>query len=139
MEFCSDMRRDPYMQDRSTNIQKHFLLSFDAQNRRGYYGRVCKVCAQTPENALHHVEQTIVLEGYSDPRRYHGSTDQDLTVSWSVKSHKTDNLAPNTYLPLPIRDIKCVADLYCTKQTLVASAVADLPIIVLCFLLRPGE
>jgi hypothetical protein len=34
---------------------------------RGYYGRRAQVQAQTPETALRHVAQTLVLDGYPDP------------------------------------------------------------------------
>jgi hypothetical protein len=57
----------PYVQDSSATIQQHLLIGFAAQNRRGYYGRGLQVGAQTPETALRHVAQTIVLAGYSVP------------------------------------------------------------------------
>jgi hypothetical protein len=78
LEYCSDIRRDPYLQDSSATIQQHLLIDFAARNRRGYYGRGLQVGAQTPETALRHMAQTIVLAGYPDPPRSYRSTDLDL-------------------------------------------------------------
>ena len=64
MELCSDKQQDPYLQDSSTTIQHHLLLSFAAQNRWLYYYRYHQVGTKTPETALRHVAQTIVLAGY---------------------------------------------------------------------------
>ena len=138
MELCSETRREPYLQDSSTTIQQHPLLCFAAPNRRVYYGRDRQVGAQTLETALRHVAQTIVLVGYSDPRRSYGSTDLDLPFSWLLKSYKPNNPTPNPQLALSIWAIKCFADFHHTKQSLVAKVVADLFNIALFFLLRPG-
>jgi hypothetical protein len=139
MEYCSDARRDPYLQDSSSTIQQHLLIGFAARNRRGYYGRGLQVGAQTPETALRHVAQTIVLAGYPDPRRLYGSTGLDLPFSRLLKSYKATDPAPKPQLALPIRAIICVVNFYRAKQTLVASTVADLLTIAFFFLLRPGE
>jgi integrase len=85
------------------------------------------------------VAQTIVLAGYPDPRRSYGSTDLDLPFSRLLKSYKAADPAPKPQLALPIRAIQCVVDYYRAKQTLVASAIADLLTIAFFFLLRPGE
>ena len=68
MEFWSDTRRDPYMQDISTTIQQNLIFSFTERNRWVYYGRGRQVGAKTPETDIQHVSQTIVLAGYIDPQ-----------------------------------------------------------------------
>ena len=139
LEYCSDARRDPYLQDSSATIQQHLLIGFAARNRRGYYGRGLQVGTQTPETALRHVAQTIVLAGYPDPRRSYGSTDLDLPFSRLLKSYKSDDPAPKPQLALPIRAIEGIVKFYWAKQTQAASAIADLLTIAFFFLLRPGE
>ncbi len=81
LEFCGDARRDPYLLNCSKPIQQQLLLGFAARNWRGYYGRGAQVQAQTPETALRHVAQTLVLDGYPDPRRSYGSKDFNLSFS----------------------------------------------------------
>ena len=125
IEFCSDTQLEP-LQDRSSTIQQLLLLSFDAQNRWGYYGRGRQVVSQTPETVCRPMTQTIVLPVYSYPRQSYGFTDINLTFSHLLKSYNTDNPAPKPQLSLPTWAIQCVADLYHTKQTLLATAVADL-------------
>jgi hypothetical protein len=46
------------------------LIAFAVQVRQGYYGCGHQVQAQTPATALHHMAQTIVLAGYTDPRHF---------------------------------------------------------------------
>ena len=70
--------------------------------------------------------QTIALAGYANPLCSNGSTYLDLPFSHFLKSYKTDDPSPKTKLALPIWDIQCVTELYHSKNTLVASAVADL-------------
>jgi hypothetical protein len=67
LAFCSNTRRGPYLINSDKPIQQQLLLSFAARVRRGHYGRGHTVQAQTPETALHHVAQTLVLAGYPDP------------------------------------------------------------------------
>ena len=139
MELCSETRREPYLQDSSTTIQQHPLLCFAAPNRRVYYGRDRQVGAQTLETALRHVAQTIVLVGYSDPRRSYGSTDLDLPFSWLLKSYETNDLAPKPKLALPIWDIQYVTYLHCIKQTLGNTLVVELITIALFSLIYTAE
>ena len=42
---------------------------FCCTEKEDYYSRGYQVGSQTPETALRHVSQTIVLAGYSDPRQ----------------------------------------------------------------------
>ena len=139
MELCSDKQQDPYLQDSSTTIQHHLLLSFAAQNRWLYYYRYHQVGTKTPETALRHVAQTIVMSGYSGPRWSYGYTDLDLPFYQLLKSYKNDDPAQNPQLDIPISYIQCVADFYYTKQTLVVTVWEKLLTIRFFFLLSPGE
>jgi hypothetical protein len=139
MEFCSDARQDPYLAGCPKPIQQQLLVGFTARVRRGYYGRGNQVHAQTPETALRHVSQTIVLAGYPDPRRLYGSKDLDLPFSRLLKTYKTADPAPKLQLALPIRAIQCIAAHYRTNLAPKAQAIADLLTIAFFFLLRPGE
>ena len=78
MELWLNMQRESYMQDISATIQNHLLLNFAARNRRSYYSRGRQVGSQTPETALRHVAQTVILEGYSNPCRSYGSIDHNI-------------------------------------------------------------
>ena len=106
MELFLYTQWDPFLQDSSTTIQQHPILSFSARNSRSYYNWGRQVGAQTPETALRHVVQTIVLPVYSDPRRSYGSTDINLPVYYFLKSYKTDNPVPKPHLEPPIRNIQ---------------------------------
>jgi hypothetical protein len=139
MEFCSDARRDPYLLDSSKSIQQQLLLGFAARIRRGYYGKGTQVQAQTPETALRHVAQTLVLAGYPDPRRSYGSKDLDLPFSRLLRSYKTDDPAPQPQLALPVRAVQCAVNHYTDQGTPTTCAIADLLTIAFFFLLRPGE
>ena len=139
MEFRSDTQWEIYMHDRSATIQQHFLINFATCNSGGYYDRGHQVGTQTPETTLRHVAQTIVLAGYYDPRQSYGSTNIDLNLSRLLKSHKTNNPEPKLQLDLPIQDIQCAADFYCTKLNLVTTLAAELLTIDLFLILRPGE
>jgi hypothetical protein len=139
LEFCGDARRDPYLLNCSKPIQQQLLLGFAARVRRGYYGRGAQVQAQTPETALRHVAQTLVLDGYTDPRWSYGSKDLDLPFSRLLRSYKTDNPAPKPQLALPVRAIQCAVDHYTQQSTPNACAITDLLTIAFFFLLRPGE
>jgi integrase len=139
IEFCSDARRDPYLLDSSRPVQQQLLLGFAARIRRGYYGQGKKVQAQTPETALRHVAQALVLAGYPDPRRSYGSKDLDLPFSRLLRSYKTDDPAPKPQLALPVRAMQCAVDHYNQKGTPASCALADLLTVAFFFLLRPGE
>jgi hypothetical protein len=139
LEFCSDARRDPYLLECSKPIQQQLLLGFAARIRRGYYGRGSQVQAQTPETALRHVAQTLVLDGYPDPRRSYGNKDLDLPFSRLLRTFKNDDPAPKPQLALPVRAIHCAVDHNNNKGTLLSFATADLLTIAFFFLLRPGE
>jgi hypothetical protein len=140
IEFCSDARRDPYLLDSDKPIQQQLLIAFAARVRRGYYGRGRQVQAQTPETALRHVAQTIVLAGYDNPRRSFGSKDLDLPFSKLLCSYKTQDPVPKPQLALPVGAIQCAVDFYENKKTPLAQAIADLLAIAFFFLLlRPGE
>jgi hypothetical protein len=139
LEFCSDARRDPYLLNCAKPVQQQLLLGFAARIRRGYYGRGIKVQAQTPETALRHVAQTLVLDGYPDPRRSYGSKDLDLPFSRLLRSYKMEDPAPKPQLALPVRAIQCACDHYTRQGTPSACAIADLLTIAFFFLLRPGE
>jgi hypothetical protein len=139
LEFCSEARQDPYLLGCSKPVQQNLLIGFATRVRRGYYGRGVKVQAQTPETALRHVAQTLVLAGYRDPRRSYGSKDLDLPFSRLLRSYKTDDPAPQPQLALPVRAVQCAVDHYTTKGTPTACAIADLLTIAFFFLLRPGE
>jgi hypothetical protein len=139
LEFCGDARRDPYLLNCSKPIQQQLLLGFAARVWRGYYGRGAQVQAQTPETALRHVAQTLVLNGYPDPRRSYGSKDLDLSFSRLLRSYKTNDPAPKPQLALPVRAIQCAVDHYTHQGTPKACAIADLLTIAFFFLLRPGE
>ena len=139
MEFELDKWRELYLQYNSTNIQQHPLLSFDEQDRWGYYGRGLQVGVQIPENVLRRMTQTIFLTGYSDPCQSYGSIDLDLSLFRLLIKFKTDDPAPKLQLDLPIQTIQCVADFYRTKQTLLATMVAELLAITFFSLLIPGE
>ena len=90
---------------------------FSAWNRKRYYGWGHQVSSQTPETALCHVSQTIVLTGYADPRRSYGSTDLDIPFYRLLRSYKTIDPAPKTHLSLPMRAIQCAAKFYRGKNT----------------------
>lgn len=139
LEYASDARCDPYLQQLSKTVQQNLLIGFTARVRRGYFGRGTQVQAQTPETALRHVAQTIVLAGYADPRKSYGSKDLDLPFSRLLKTYKCDDPAPKPQLALPARAIRCITEYYYNKNTPWATAVADLITIAFFFLLRPGE
>jgi hypothetical protein len=139
LEFCSDARQDPYLVGCPKPIQQQLLIGFAARMRRGYYGRGRQVNAQTPETALRHISQTIVLAGYPDPRRSYGAKDLDLPFSRLLKTYKTADPAPKPQLALPIRAIQCIASHYRTNPSPRAQVIADLLTIAFFFLLRPGE
>jgi integrase len=139
LEFCSDARRDPYLLDCDRPIQQQLLIGFAARVRRGYYGRGRTVQAQTPETAVRHVAQAIVLAGYPDPRRSSGSKDLDLPFAKLFQTYKTEDPAPKPQLALPVRAIQCIVTFYRNKGTPLACAIADLLTIAFFFLLRPGE
>jgi hypothetical protein len=139
IEFCSDARRDPYLLDSSKPIQQQLLVGFAARVRRGYYGRGRQVQSQTPETALRHVAQTIVLAGYADPRRSYGGNNLDLPFSRLNKSYKNADPAPQPQLALPVRAIQVIVRYYRQKGTPIGAAIADLIIIAFFFLLCPGE
>jgi hypothetical protein len=139
LEFCGDAHRAPYLLNCSKPIQQQLLLGFAARIRRGYYGRGAQVQAQTPETALRHVAQTLVLDGYTDPRWSYGSKDLDLPFSRLLHSYKTDNPAPKPQLALPVRAIQCAVDHYTQQGTPNACAIPDLLTIAFFFLLRPGK
>jgi hypothetical protein len=120
-------------------VQQNLLIGFTARVRRGYYGKGHQVQAQTPETALRHVAQTIVLAGYANPRRSYGSKDLDLPFSRLMKAYKCEDPAPQPQLALPARAIRVITAYYYTKQTPWATALADLLTITSFFLLRPGE
>ena len=135
LEFCSDARRDPYLLECSKPIQQQLLLGFAARIRRGYYGRGSQVQAQTPETALRHVPQTLVLDGYPDSRRSYGNKDLDLPFSRLLRTFKNDDPAPKPQLALPVRAIQCAVDYNNNKGTLLSFATADLLTIASFFLL----
>jgi hypothetical protein len=139
LEFCSDARRDPYLLDSDKPVQQQLLLAFASRVRRGYYGRGRPVQAQTPETALRHVAQTLVLAGYPDPRRSFGAKDLDLPFSKMLRSYKLQDPAPKPQLALPVRAVQCAVTFYAAKQTPLAGAISDLLTIAFFFLLRPGE
>jgi hypothetical protein len=139
LEFCSDARCDPYLQQTEKSVQQNLLIGFTARVRRGYFGRGLTVQAQTPETALRHVAQTIVLAGYANQQRSYGSKDLDLPFSRLMKTYKCDDPAPQPQLALPARAIWCIADHYLAKHTPRDTALADLLMIAFFFLLRPGE
>jgi hypothetical protein len=139
LEYCSDARCDPYLLHCPKPVQQQLLLGFAARIRRGYYGRGSQVQAATPETALRHVAQTIVLAGYPDPRRSYGSKDLDLPFARLFRAYKINDPAPKPQLALPVRAVQCAVNHYNAKGTLFAYAVADLLTIAFFFLLRPGE
>jgi hypothetical protein len=139
MEFCSDARNDPYLVGSNKPVQQHLLVGFAARARRGYYGKGRQVNAQTPETALPHVSQALVLAGYPDPRRSFGAKDLDLPFTRIMKTYKNADLAPKPQLALPVRAVQCIVAHYCTKPTPLAQAIVDLLTIAFFFLLRPAE
>jgi integrase len=120
-------------------VQQNLLIGFTARVRRGYYGKGHQVQAQTPETALRHIAQTIVLAGYANPRRSYGSKDLDLPFSRLMKAYKCEDPAPQPQLALPARAVRVITAYYYTKQTPWATALADLLTIAFFFLLRSGE
>ncbi len=114
------------MRDCSKPVQQQLLLGFAARVRRGYFGRETQVQSQTPETALRHVAQTLVLAGYPDPRRSYGSKDLDLPFSRLLRSYKTDDPAPKPHLALPVRPIQCAVPPYNNKGKLFDFAISDL-------------
>jgi integrase len=139
LEFCSDARCDTYLQQTSKSIQQNLLIGFAARVRRGYFGRGAQVQAQTPETALRHVAQTIVLAGYADLRRSYGCKELDLPFTRLLKTYKCDDPAPKPQLALPARAIRCVTEYYEAKHTPWTTALSDLITIAFFFLLRPGK
>jgi hypothetical protein len=139
LDLCANSRRDSYLTDCENPIQQQLLLGFATRVRRGYYGRGSHVQAQTPETALRHVAQTLVLDGYPDPRRSYGSKDLDLPFSRLLKCYENDDPAPKPQLALPVRAIQCAVDHYNQKGTHMSAAIADLLTTAFFFLLRPGE
>jgi hypothetical protein len=139
LEFCSDARRDPYLLDSAKPIQQQLLIAFAARVRQAYYGRGRQVQAQTPETALRHVAQTLVLAGYADPRRSYGNKDLDLSFSKLLRSYKLQDPAPKPQLALPVQAIQCAVGFYSDKQTPLSRAIADLLTMAFFFLLRPGK
>jgi hypothetical protein len=95
LEFCSKARQDPYLVNCLKPVQQQLLIGFAAPVRRGYYGQGAQVNAQTPETALRHVAQTLVLAGYPDPQ-------------WSYGSKTLTCLSPGssaaTRQPIPLRN-----------------------------------
>jgi hypothetical protein len=58
--------------------------------------------------------QTLVLAGYPDPRRSHGSKDLDFPFSRLIsRSYKTDD--PKPQLTIPVRAVQCRVDYYTPK------------------------
>jgi hypothetical protein len=114
-------------------------VGFAARVRRGYYGRGRQVNAQTPETALRHVSQTLVLAGYPDPRRTSGAKDLNLPFTRLLKTYKNADPAPKPQLALPVRAIQTIVTHYRTKASTRADAISDLLTIAFFFLLRPGE
>jgi hypothetical protein len=68
-------RQDPYLLDCSKPVQQQLLLGFAARIRQGYFGCGTHVQSQTPETALRHVVQALVVlaeypapAGHTDPK-----------------------------------------------------------------------
>jgi integrase len=139
IEFCSGARRDPYLVNDSKEVQQNLLIAFTQRVRRGYYGRGARVQAQTPETALRHVAQTLVLAGYPDPRRSYGAKELDLPFSRLLHSYKTDDPPPHPQLALPVSAIESIVVYQHQRRTRIHTVLADLLTLAFFFLLRPGE
>jgi hypothetical protein len=137
--WSSAVRRDPHLLNCTKPLQQQLLIGFAERIRQGYCSRRLKVQAQTPETALRHVVQTLVLAGYPDSRWSYGSKDLHLPLLRLLRSYKTDNPALQPQLALPVRVHQCSVDPYNPKDTPTVCAIADLLTIVFFFLLRPGE
>ena len=92
---------------------------------------------QKPISVTWHKPSSWQATGYATPCISYGFIYIDLTFSYLLKSYKTDDPAPKPHLDLFFQASQCVSDFYHNKQTPVASAVADLVTVDLCFLLRP--
>jgi integrase len=139
LEFCSNARCDPYLQQASKASSRTSSSVSLHGSGVGTSAKDIKSRLRPPETALCHVAQTIVLAGYADLRRSYGSTELDLPFSRLLKNYKCEDPAPKPQLALPARAIRCGVEHYRAKNTPGASALADLLTIAFFFLLPPGE
>ena len=119
-QYCTDCGTDPWLRDTNPALRSQLLLGFAARARTGYFGKGRQVGAQTVEEALRHVAQAFVLEGYTDPRRAGASA--DLAVALPVHAIALAATACHDPNALP-------------RET----ATAHLIVMAFYFLLRVGE
>ncbi len=62
-QYCTDCGTDSWLLDTKPAIRSQ-LLGFFAQTPTGFFGKGKQFVAQTVEQALRHVAQAFVLEGY---------------------------------------------------------------------------
>jgi hypothetical protein len=102
-----------------------------------------KLEARTPETSLPHVAQTIVLAGFTDPRRSYRSKDLNLNLNLPftqlLKTNKCNHPFPQPQLALPAHAIWYITKHYYSKHILWATALADLITIALFILLCLGD
>ena len=103
------------------------LLAFSARVCTEFFGKKRQVGAQSVEKAMRHVAQTLVLAGFSDPRRTSGARQLDLPFSRRLKTMRDSDPAPRPQLALHVSCITAAAAArFQNGATLKQQAVADL-------------
>ena len=102
LQYVAEWRQAPYLPDMSKHDQQEILLAFGARVRTGFFGKKRQVGAQSVEKAMRHVAQTLVLAGFTDPRRTSGARELDLPFSRMTKTMRDSDPAPRPQLALPV-------------------------------------
>ena len=140
LQYVAEWRQAPYLPDMSKHDQQEILLAFGARVRTGFFGKKRQVGAQSVEKAMRHVAQTLVLAGFTDPRRTSGARELDLPFSRMTKTMRDSDPAPRPQLALPVVCITAAAAVrFHNGATRKQQAVADLITVAFFFLLRVGE
>jgi len=130
---------DPWLRYHTKPSKQEYLLAFAARVRTGIFGNAIQVGHQTVEKALRHVAQTLVLAGFEDPRKTHGSKDLDLPFSRLLSGYRNSDPAPKPQLALPVNTIEEAGRHYQAPNAPRLRAAADLVTTAFFFLLRVGE
>jgi hypothetical protein len=129
---------DPWLREQSKVEKQSYLLAFAARVRTGIFGRAVQVGHQSVKKALRHVAQTLVMAGFDDPRRSHGTNELDLPFRHLLASYKTQDPAPKPQVALPASTIEH-ASAYYQSPSANTRAAADLTTTAFFYLLRVGE
>lgn len=136
-DFCLEHTVDPLLATVTDPIP--YLQVFGQRYRDGRLAKDGKpVYARTVEDALRQIGQTMASLGAKDHRLI-GPKQIDFRLSRQIAGYKTTDPAPNRVKPVPmglLRDLHTAAR---TNNDVFALAVADMAIIALYYLCRPGE